>query len=157
MLAAITDPVRMVLYKLKGIESRINDEDNAAPFAPVTAIGTAFRHKLFAPKTGAAVTARPTTGKHTRTIDKHDGTLRRAELLGSGIDDVDTLPAFSNETELHHAIFKREKRVVLTPAYVIARGKLRTTLTNENIARNDLFAAVLFDAQPLRFTIATVT
>ena len=108
VLTTIADPMGMVFYELERIEARIDNEINTAATPPVAAIGTAFGHELFAPKTGTAVTARPTTGEHACSIDKHIGPTRRVSLLGGRVHDVYTLPAFFEEPELNDAVFERE-------------------------------------------------
>ena len=49
-----------------------------------------------------------------------------------------------------------EERVVLADTDVVSRVKMRAALTNENAARRDDGARLFFDAQTLRFAVATV-
>jgi len=164
VLAAIADPVRMKFYILEGIEPGIDDKVDGTAITAIAPVGPSARHEFFAPKTGAASTARPTTGEHAGTIDKHNGTAQCAALLGGrvhgttilAVHHVDALLAFLVKAELYDAVFEREERIVSATANVIARGELSATLAYEDVAGDDVFAPKLLDTQPLCMTVAAV-
>ena len=67
----------------------------------------------------------------------------------SGGDDVDDL-AVVTDAELHAAVGQREQGVILAHADVLARVEVGATLTNDDVAGDDGFAAELLDADLLQ-------
>jgi hypothetical protein len=63
-------------------------------------------------------------------------------------------PAFL--IEVHATFDERENRVVASQAHIPPRPPLGAALPNDNIPRNDRFAAKFLNAQPLSPRIATV-
>lgn len=70
--------------------------------------------------------------------------------------DADLLAIQTEALELHVAIADREECVILGAQDVRTRMELRATLTNDDIARADEFAAEALDTEPLCIGIAPV-
>src|SRR6476620_2665187 len=58
--------------------------------------------------------------------------------------------------ELHDAVDEGEDRVVAAEADVLARVILGAILADDDVARDDLLAAVLLDAEEFRIAVAAV-
>ena len=74
-------------------------------------------------------------------------------LLGSGRshdgDDVHAVPTLLEVPDLHDAVDEREPGVVPAHAAVDAGVHFGTTLPDDDVAREDLLAAVALDTKPL--------
>jgi hypothetical protein len=63
------------------------------------------------------------------------------------VDDADELPVLRTLfLEFDVPIFFREQRMVAAKTDICARMKTRTTLTNDDVARNDFLATIDLDA-----------
>jgi len=76
----------------------------------------------------------------------------------SGCYDADKLAIFrAFDFKLHFAFRSREQSVVFANAYVSTSMESCATLTNNDIASQDMLAAVFFDTQTFGYRIAAVT
>ena len=67
--------------------------------------------------------------------------------IGLGVDDADKLPVLRTFLfEFHVPVFLGEQRVITTEANIRAGMETSATLANDDVACNDLLAAVDFDA-----------
>ena len=70
---------------------------------------------------------------------------------------ADKFPRSSLVFKLHDAVNQSEQRIVLAATDVGTRFPFGPSLTRENVAAEDTLTAKLFQPQPLRVRISTVT
>ena len=84
------------------------------------------------------------------------GREKKRELLGGPGNDVDVLAPLTR-LELDNTFCDSEDGVVAPETGAIARVEFGSTLTDDDVARNDSLAGKLLDTKPFTFRIATVT
>ena len=91
--------------------------------------------------------------------------LRRREIakefflssrLLNGIN-ADELAGSAFIFKLHYSVNQREQRVVFAASNVVTGFPLGATLARNDVAAQNFLAAKLFQSQPLRLRIATIT
>jgi hypothetical protein len=70
--------------------------------------------------------------------------------------DINALPAFLEEPELHHAVSEGKEGVILAKAAVLAGGEFGAALAHDDIAGNDGLAAIALYTKAFGLTVAAV-
>jgi len=153
-------------------------QDNAAAIAAVAAVRAAAGHKFFAVKTHAAITAASAFHRNFNSVNKHIKTSLITVLINKKpatltIQSTGLLILFWKSAKLrfdrnnahgagglaefHFAVAKSKEREIAAAADVFARMELGAALTDDDVAGENEFAAILFNTQILRIAVATVT
>ena len=145
---------------------RIGHEDHGTAVAAIAAVRTGQRLVFLPTDAGGTIAAVAALDMDGHSIHKitHVSTLhsrKTASITGavfhqkalfarvSGGNHVDDL-AVTTHAELHTAVLEGEQGVVLAHADVLARVELGATLTNDDVAGHDGFAAELLHTEVLR-------
>jgi hypothetical protein len=114
--------------------------------ATVASKVTDFHHRLLRGKTKRPE-AVSTSGRLKMEMN-HGSLVRRGNRV-----DMDAAVLL---VEPDFAFHERVDRVIAANAHVLAAVPLRTALTNNDVARDNVFAAELFNAEALALTVASV-
>jgi hypothetical protein len=137
----------------RGITRRGSDI-NIAAFSTVAAVGAAEGDVCFFSETAAPVAAMATDNFNSDAIYKHG--CRCCRPLFGRRYDINALPAFLEEPELHDTVREGEEGMILAQTTILARGELGAALANDDVARDGLLAAVELYTKAFGLTIAAV-